>query len=117
MEFTEETFGMVKVFHLKGKIMGGPESQLMCTHLKELIDSGTQSMVMNFRNVRWINSLGIGKIIACLTTLRNRGGDVHFANLRGAARHYFQITKIVTVVKVFESVEDGVASFEGEKQL
>lgn len=111
MEFAEETFGGVTVFHLNGKIMGGPETQVMCDRLKALIAAGTQSLVMNFQNVRWINSTGVGTIIDCLTTLRNRGGDIRFANVHGATRHYFQLTKLETVVKVFASVDEAVASF------
>ncbi len=111
MEFTEETFGKVKVFHLKGKIMGGPETQVMCNHLKELIDAGTQWLVINFRNVRWINSTGIGIIISCLITLRKRGGDLRFANVQGANWKYFQITKLESVVKIFDTVDEAVASF------
>ena len=111
MEFSEETFGEVRVFHLSGKIMGGPETEQMCDHLKEQIASGTKSLVMNFRDVKWINSTGIGIIISCLTTLRNRGGDVRFANLHGATRRYFEITKLEKVVKIFDTIDEAVKSF------
>ena len=111
MEFTEGTFGDVKVFHIGGKIMGGPETQEMCDHLKELIAAGTQSLVMDFQGVQWINSTGIGIIISCLTTLRNRGGDVRFANLHGATQRYFEITKLEKVVKVFDTIDEAVESF------
>jgi anti-sigma B factor antagonist len=112
MEFTEETLGPVKVFHLNGKIMGDAKTQVLCDRLKELINAGAQALVMNFDNVRWINSLGIGVIIACLNTLRQHGGDVRFANLQGTAQKYFQISKLETVVKIFNSVDEAVASFE-----
>jgi anti-sigma B factor antagonist len=111
MELREETFGNVKVFHLGGKIMGGPETQEMCDHLRALIAAGTQSLVMNFQDVQWINSTGIGAIISCLTTLRNRGGDVIFANLHGATQRYFEITKLEKVVKIFDNIDEAVASF------
>jgi anti-sigma B factor antagonist len=112
MEFTEETSGAVKVFHLHGKIMGGPETQEICDRLKELVATGTQFLVMDFQNVQWINSNGIGTIIACLTTFRNRGGDIRFANLHGATRNYFHITKLETVTRLFDSIEEAVVSFE-----
>lgn len=111
MPFTEATFDRVKVFHLKGKIMGGPETQAVCDRLKELIASGTQSLVMDFSQARWINSNGIGVVMACLTSVRNSGGDVCFANLHGATQHYFRITKLDTVVNVFDSVDEAIASF------
>ncbi|MGH7452649.1 MAG: STAS domain-containing protein [bacterium] len=111
MQFTEETFGSVKVYHLGGKIMGGPETQAMCGHLKKLIDAGTQWLVMDLQDVQWINSTGIGAIISCLITLRKRDGDVRFANLHDATAHYFHLTKLETVVKIFNRVDEAVASF------
>ncbi|MCI0693544.1 STAS domain-containing protein [candidate division KSB1 bacterium] len=111
MQFTEETFGKVTVYHLSGKIMGGPETQVMCSHLKELIDAGTQWLVMDLQDVQWINSTGIGAIISCLITLRKRGGDVRFANLHDATALYFHITKLETVVKIFDRIDAAVASF------
>jgi anti-anti-sigma factor len=111
MKFSEETIGAVRVFHLEGKIMGGPESQAMCDYLKSLVDTGTRSLVMDFDNVQWINSNGVGIVIACLTGLRNSGGDLCFANVHGAAKHYFEITRLDTVVKVFGTIEEAVASF------
>ena len=111
MEFTEETSGNVRVFHLSGKIMGGPETEVMCNHFKELISTGTQSLVMDFQDVQWINSTGIGIIISCLTTLRNRGGDVHFANVHGSTQRYLEITKLDKIVKMFSSIDEAVKSF------
>jgi len=114
MEFNEETVGQVKIFHLKGKIMGGPETQVVCNHLKNVIDTGVQSLVINFRDVPWINSMGVGGIVACLTTLRRRGGDIRFANLHGAARQYFHITRLETVIQIFDSIDEAVGSFASE---
>jgi anti-sigma B factor antagonist len=115
MEFTEAAVGPVKVFHLGGKIMGDAKTQMLCDRLKELIDAGTRSLVMDFSGVHWINSLGIGAIIACLNALRQRGGDIRFANLHDATRQYFHISKLETVVKICDSVDEAVTSFAGEQ--
>jgi anti-sigma B factor antagonist len=69
---------------------------------------------MDFQHVQWINSTGIGAIISCLTTLRNRGGDIRFANLQGSTQKYFEITKLEEIVKRFNSVDEAVASFAKE---
>ena len=111
MEFTEDTIGKIKIFYLKGKIMGDPASESMCEHLKQSIAAGMASLVMDFGRVRWINSHGIGMIIGCMTSLRNAGGDLRFANLQGATRHYFEITKLDTVIKIYDTVDEAVASF------
>jgi anti-sigma B factor antagonist len=117
MEFIEETVGPVKVFRLGGKIMGDAKTQMLCDRLKELIDAGTRSLVMDFRSVRWINSLGIGAIIACLNTLRQCGGDIRFANLHDATQQYFHISKLETAVKICASVDEAVMSFAGGQSV
>lgn len=117
MEYTEEALGPVKILHLSGKIMGDAQTQGMCHFLKNTINAGTERLVMDFREVSWINSSGIGAIIACLTALREHGGDIRFANLHHMTRHYFHITKLETVVKVFTSVAEAVASFENQPEM
>lgn len=110
--FTEETDEGVKIFNLSGKIMGGPETQLMCGRIKSLIDEGQTAFVMNFRQVKWINSNGIGAILSCLISLRTRGGDLRFTGLHHAAKKYFLITKLDTVLQIYPSVTEAVKSFQ-----
>jgi len=112
MVFSEELIDGVKVLHLNGKIMGGPETQEMRDRLDILMAGDTRFVVIDFQNVRWINSAGIGAIIYCLTTLRDRGGDVRFANLHGEILHYVQILNLGQIVKIFDDVDDAVASFK-----
>jgi anti-sigma B factor antagonist len=111
MEFREETRDQVQVLHLQGKIIGDEQTQMMCARLHNLIAAGMQHLVMDFRETQLINSAGIGTIIACLTALRRRGGDIRFANVHHMAQHYFHITKLETVVQIFDSVAEAVASF------
>jgi anti-anti-sigma factor len=66
---------------------------------------------MDFEDVRWINSTGVGVIIACLTALRREGGDINFANLHDMPQRYFQLTKLDTVVKIFDSLTEAVENF------
>ena len=91
--------------------MGGPEIKMMSDRIRELSTQNTRFFVMNFRNVKLINSSGIGVIIACLTSLRNHGGDLRFANVQGASWKYFNITKLDTVIKMFSSVNEAVNSY------
>lgn len=111
MEYFEECYGAVKVFHLHGKIMGGPETQALCQCLHNKLAAEQRFWVMDFQNVQWINSSGIGAIIACLNALRERGGDMRFAHLQGSPLHYFHITKLETVTQSFDTVEQAVQSF------
>jgi anti-sigma B factor antagonist len=114
MKFYEDKINGINIFHLSGKIMGNTEMKEMCAQVKKQMSRGNKKILMDFRNVSWINSTGIGGILGCVTTLRKKGGDVRFANLSGAVKHYFRITKIDTVVEIFENLDDAVASFSDD---
>ncbi|MFQ5629414.1 MAG: STAS domain-containing protein [bacterium] len=111
MKYHDEEIDGIIIVHLSGKIMGGPEMPDLCNTLKKQMKTGSKKILMDFRNVRWINSTGIGSILGCVTTLRKKGGDIRFASLSSAVKHYFHITKIDTVVEVYESIDDAVADF------
>ncbi|UCE20089.1 MAG: STAS domain-containing protein [Gemmatimonadota bacterium] len=111
MKFEEETFGDVQILHLQGKIMGGPETQVLRHRLEELVAFDTRFLVIDFQNVKWINSTGIGAIIHCLSILRSRGGDIRFANLHGETLLYIQVMNLGKIIRTFNSIDEAVASF------
>ncbi|MCA9743216.1 MAG: STAS domain-containing protein [Deferribacteres bacterium] len=111
MKYYEEEKASVLIIHLSGKIMEAEDLNELCKDLTSRLGKGSLKVLFDFRNVRWINSTGIGSILGCLTTLQKKGGDVRFTNLSSATKHYFHITKIDTVVKIYESWEEALADF------
>jgi anti-sigma B factor antagonist len=111
LTFREETVGKVKIFHLDGKIIGDSDTNQLCTRIKDLSEKDIKHFVINFRNVKWINSLGLGSIMGCLTSLRNKGGDLRLANVHDAAMKYFKITKLDLVIEIYGTIEGAVNSY------
>ncbi|NIV96314.1 STAS domain-containing protein [candidate division KSB1 bacterium] len=105
MKFTEKNMEGLTVFELEGKIMGDSESISLCKRLKEVIDSGERHILLDFSSVRWINSPGIGGILACLNVIRKFGGDLLFTGLSGRVAYYFRITKLDTTLKIYEHID------------
>ena len=114
--FTEESLGSVRIFNLYGKIIGSTETTSMCDRIRQLAEEKNKYFVLNFRNVKWINSNGIGSIMGCMTTLRNKGGDICFTNVHDAVIKYFRITKLDNIVKIYNNVNDAVDSFCSDKR-
>jgi anti-sigma B factor antagonist len=59
-----------------------------------------------------MNSLGLGMLIASLSTVRNRGGDLKLANITDRIKSVLVITRLVTVFDCYDSVNEAVRSFE-----
>ena len=111
LTFREETIGNVKIFHLDGKIIGDADTNEVCSRIKNLSEDDIKNFVINFRNVKWINSLGLGSLMGCLTSLRNKGGDLRLANVHDAAMKYFKITKLDSVIEIFGTIDGAVNSY------
>lgn len=94
------------VFKLEGKIMGGTECDKLCHRLMAVIATGHSQLVMDFEKVQWMNSAGIGMLIQCVTRLRRNGGDLHFLGVHDRVGHYFRITKLDTVLKIYDNMNE-----------
>ncbi len=114
MKIKEEFKGKIPVLYLSGNLMGGEDSANLQERIKTLINDGFKNIVMDFSNIKWINSTGLGAIMACLTTARNNGGDIRLANITEKLDSLLNITKLITVFQTYKSVDRAVASFELE---
>lgn len=101
----------IMVIEPKGKIMGGPESTELHDLLHDLIDQGKKSVVIDLSRVDWMNSTGLGLLISGLTTLRKSGGELKLANVTDKIQSLLTITKLVTIFKSFDTVDEAVRSF------
>ena len=101
----------VVIIEPKGKIMGGPESTALHDLLHELIEQGKTNVIIDLGKVDWMNSTGLGLLISGLTTLRKSEGELRLANVTEKIQSLLTITKLVTVFKSFDSIDDAVKSF------
>ena len=101
----------VMIIEPKGKIMGGPESTALHDLLHDLIDQGKKNVVIDLGKVDWMNSTGLGLLISGLTTLRKSGGELKLANVTDKIQSLLTITKLVTIFKSYDSVDEAVTSF------
>jgi anti-sigma B factor antagonist len=107
----EERYNSV-VITLKGNVMGGPDGAKLHDTLHDLKESGKTNVVCDLSKVKFMNSSGLGMLISAMTTLRNAGGDLRLANVADRIQSLLVITKLITVFKHFESVEDAAKSYE-----
>lgn len=101
----------VAVLRLQGKIMGGPDATSLHEKLHDLIESGIMSVVVDLRDVDWMNSSGLGILIGGLSALRKSGGDLRLASVTEKIEEVLRITKLDRVFDIYENIEEAVASY------
>lgn len=100
------------VITLKGNVMGGPDGSKLHDTLHELQESGKTNVVVDLSKVKFMNSSGLGMLISGMTTMRNAGGDLRLAKVADRIQSLLVITKLITVFKHFETVDEAVKSYE-----
>ena len=102
------------VIKLSGNAMGGPDGAKLQETLHDLREQDKKNVVVDLSKTKFMNSSGLGMLISGMTTMRNAGGDLRLANVADRIQSLLIITKLITVFKEYDSVEEAVKSFEEE---
>ena len=100
----------IVVVDCAGRIVFGEETAELRDQVKALITQGSR-IILNLADVTYIDSGGLGTLVALYTTARNAGGAVKLARLTQRVGDLLQVTKLLTVFEVYNSEEEAVQSF------
>jgi anti-sigma B factor antagonist len=111
LQIVEKESGGVTILALSGRITLGEESNQLRSHIKEMLSEGAKRLVLDLGDVSYIDSAGLGTLVAGYTSSQSQGAMMKLANLTKRFREQLNITKLVTVFDVYDSVEAAVKSF------
>jgi anti-sigma B factor antagonist len=101
----------VSVVALDGRIVLGEESNALREKVKSLIAEGKKKIVLNMDNVTFIDSAGLGTLVAAHHSVKSQGASLRLCHLGSKFQEVLQITKLLTVFDVFNTEAEAVASF------
>ena len=93
-----------------GRIVFGEESSLLRDTVKKAISQNNR-IVLNLGEVSYIDSGGLGTLVALRTTAQNAGGTIKLTNLTKRVGDLLQVTKLLTVFDVYNSEAEAIDSF------
>ncbi len=94
-----------------GELRLGEGTDVVRHVVRELVDQGYKNILLNLRDVRHIDSSGVGELMSCFTSVRNQGGQLKLMNLSKNVHNLLQITKLYTIFEVEDDEPTAVASF------
>ena len=94
-----------------GELRLGEGTDVVRTLVRDMLNQGYKNILLNLRDVRHIDSAGVGELMSCYTSVRNKGGQMKLMNLNRHVHNLLMITKLVTIFDVAEDEESAVASF------
>ncbi len=108
---TREVDG-VTIVDLGGRItLGDDSSGKLRDSVREILGKGSKKILINLGNVSYIDSSGLGELVAAYTTASNQDAAVKLLNVQSKVRDLLQITKLYTVFDTFDNEADAILSF------
>ena len=114
MTVVERRVGDVTVLDLKGRLVFDEGDSVLRERVGALAEEGRLNILVNLRDVTYVDSCGIGVLVAKYVSLRRKGGDLRFVNLTPRSRRLLEITKLMGIFRIFDSEPEAIASFSTE---
>ena len=111
LRITERDVSGVSVLHLEGRIVLGDESNAFRERFKGLMAAGKKKIVLNLANVTYIDSAGLGTLVATFNNARSQGATLKLAGLGSKSKEVVQLARLMTFFDIFDSDSAAVASF------
>jgi anti-sigma B factor antagonist len=108
------THGNVKgvaVVWLIGRIVLGQETSALREKVKGLFDEGYKKLVLNMDRVTFIDSAGLGALVALNYNANSYGAALRLCHLGSRFRDLLFLTKLHTVFEVSDTQADALRSF------
>ena len=107
MTYEARQVGNVTILDITGRIdvgvpmaFGAGASHPLQDVIRDFAGRGQTNIVLNLRDVAYIDSSGIGDLVASATTLRNHGGDLKVVNPSMIVQKLLRLTRLDTVIDV-----------------
>lgn len=110
-KITTRQVDAVTVLDVSGKITLGEGSSALRDALHAAVAAGNKKILLNLGEVNYIDSSGIGELVAGFTSVSNAGGQLKLLNLTKRVQDLLQITKLYTVFDVHDDEAHALRSF------
>src|SRR5579863_9066354 len=109
-EISESDREGIGILSLKGRLTVG-DSTIVRDKVTELLARGQNNVILDLKQVDYIDSTGLGSLVICFTSVKKAGGALKLLNLNKRNIELLLLTKLHTIFEVFGEEEDAVNSF------
>ncbi len=114
MTISERRFGDVTFLELAGRLVFDDGDDDLRSRVNSLVSEGRLKILIGLTGVAYIDSCGVGVLVAKFVSVRRLGGDLRLLGLSPRCQHVLTISGLMKIFQVFEAEPDALASFGWE---
>jgi anti-sigma B factor antagonist len=112
IKIEERIIGHVTVLDIVGKLTMDQAAQHLKDKINSLVSQQRTHIVVNLKNVPYIDSGGLGQLVASYGSVMKTDGALKLLNVNSRNHDLLSITRLVTLFDSFDSEAEAVQSFQ-----
>lgn len=111
MEITIRERDGVRILELVGRLSLEVGAQALYSAVRQELDNGHKKILLEMSRVTFIDSTGLGKLIACLTSASTRSATIKLLNPSPKVEDVLRITETDKLFEIFHDEDEAIRSF------
>ncbi len=110
MNIHEEIIGKTGIIKLTGRLDAASVKGFKET-VTSLVKKEICNIVVDMKDVVFIDSSGLGSLVSCLRIVNSEGGDIRLSSLQNQIRALLELTRMHRVFQIFDDTDTAIKSF------
>lgn len=102
----------IPILDISGKLTMSDGSEKLREMIDGLLANEKKNIVINLSEMEYIDSTGVGEMVASLKTVENLGGQMKLVNLRNQAYKTLSLALLLPVFDIYETEDEALSKFE-----
>lgn len=111
MEILQEKINGIDVLKLKGRLDASGARDLK-KKVGAMAKEKSVQFIMDMGAIDFIDSSGLGSIVASLRSVNKMGGDIKISSLQDPVRSIFELTRLHRIFEIFDDSLTAAESFQ-----
>jgi anti-sigma B factor antagonist len=111
MTLGERKVGDVMIVDISGRMIAAENPGRLKDKIASLIFQGEKQIVINLAEVSYVDSAGLGEMVACHSSALKSGAEVKIANAANRIKDLLVMTRLVTVFDAHDTEDAAIKSF------
>jgi anti-sigma B factor antagonist len=111
MTVSERKIGGVTVVDVSGKMVATDNPGRLKDKITSLVFQGEKQIVLNLANVSYVDSSGLGEMVACHSSASKGGAELKLANTGNKIKDLLVMTRLLTVFDAHDNEDAAIKSF------
>lgn len=109
---SKRNIGDVTILDLSGDVIFGTGNVALRSAIRDALAANGKNILLNFSEVRFVDSSGVGELISGLTAVNRENGQLKLLKLPQRVRELLKITHLLTIFDAFENEDESLNSFK-----